>query len=410
MKAEVLCVGTELILGDTINTNAAYICRKLAKLGINCFFHTAVGDNPQRIAHSIDLAIKRADLLIVTGGLGPTDDDITMQAIAEFFKAELVFNEQAYEKIKNFFASRNREVPQKARKQAFFPEGSEVITNPTGTAPGIAWDVQGKHIIVLPGVPDELYIMWETFVENYLGKFSEYFIEKKFLKFFGIPEGSLGEKIKDLMACENPTVAPLVSEGQTNIRIAAKAKTKHEAGILIDKMQNEILSRAGEYLWGYDEDTLEKVVGSLLVSKGLTVSAAESCTGGLISSRLTDTPGSSGYIKMNIVAYSNEAKINTLGINAGLIKTYGAVSKQVAAQMAQNVRELAGTDIGLGITGIAGPTGATPQKPVGLVYIGLSDRSRTEVHKVNINPGFGRKTVKHRASSYALNYLRLFIK
>lgn len=409
MKAEIFCIGTELILGDTVNTNAAYISRKLAELGISCSFHCAAGDNPQRIKQSLEIILKRSDLLIITGGLGPTDDDITMQAIAEFFNTELVFSAQAYEKIKEFFTARNCEVPQKAKKQAFFPQDAEIITNPIGTAPGIAWNIRGKHILALPGVPHELYRMWETFVANYLGQFSEYVIEKKFLKFIGIPEGSLGEKIQDLMTSENPTVAPYLSQGYTKVRIAARAKTKQEAKDLIDQMESQVLSSVGQYLWGYDDDTLEKVVGEVLSGKNLTVSVAESCTGGLISSRLTDISGSSNYIKMNLVVYSNEAKIDTLGVNPELIKTYGAVNEQVAAQMAQNIRKLAGTDIGLGVTGIAGPTGATPQKPVGLVYIGLADGDKTEVHKVNINPSFERKIVKHTASSYALNYLRLFI-
>ncbi len=409
MKAEILCIGTELLLGDTVNTNATYISQKLAKLGLDCFYHSVAGDNSQKIKSAIDVAVKRAELIIITGGLGPTDDDITMQSVAEYFNKELVFNEESYQKIEEFFSSRNREIPQKAKKQAYFPENAKVIANPAGTAPGIFWEIENRHIIVLPGVPGELHKMWEDSVQNYLEKFSKYVLVKRFMKFFGIPEGTLGQEIKDLMESDNPTVAPLISEGQPDIRIVAKAKTKQEAENLIKNMEKQILDRLGEFFWGYDEDTLEKAVGEILIRKNLTVAVAESCTGGLISSKLTDVPGSSSYTKLNFITYSNEAKIKTLKVSPDLIKGYGAVSEPVAREMAEKARKISKTDIGLGITGIAGPAGGTSEKPVGLVYIGISADNREEVHKININPAFTRKVIKCRASRYALNLLRLFI-
>ncbi len=409
MRAEILCVGTELLLGDTVNTNAAYISKKLSGLGIDCFQHSVVGDNDLRIKQSMKIALERTDILIITGGLGPTDDDITMQSVADFFDKKLVVHEESFKKIEKFFSSKNLKIPEKAKKQAAFPDGAKVIDNPLGTAPGIIWEIKDKIIIVLPGVPEELYAIWEDSMEKYLGKYSEHVIEKRFLKFFSIPEGALGEKIKDLMALGNPTVATLVSDGYTNVRLAAKAKTKEEASALILDVEKEILNRIGDYFWGYDNDTLEKIVGKILLEKNLTVSTAESCTGGLVSSMLTDIPGSSAYIKLNSVTYSNESKIKQLGVNSDLIQKYGAVSEQVAGEMADGIRKVAGTDIGVGITGIAGPTGGTAEKPVGLVYIAISDKNKTESYKVNINPNFSRIIIKQRAAQYAINFLRLFI-
>jgi len=410
MRAEVLCIGTELLLGDTVNTNAAYISSRLSELGIDCFYHSVAGDNPERIQSAIGTALNRVDLLIITGGLGPTDDDITMQAVADYFNTKLVFHAEPYKLIEKFFRSRNREVPEKAKKQAYLPEGAEVVFNPVGTAPGGIWNIQDKTVVVLPGVPEELYAMWEGTIEKYLSQYSEFTITKRFLKFFDIPEGSLGEEIKDLMESPNPTVAPLVAEGQPNIRIAAKAKSAAEAEAMINIIENKILDRIGKFYWGRDGDTIEEVVGNMLSAKNMTLSVAESCTGGLISSMLTDVSGCSSYIKLNLITYSNETKINTLGVNAALIEKYGAVSEPVAKEMAEGIRKLVGTGYGLGITGIAGPTGGTYEKPVGLVYIGISDGNRTKVHKVNINSAFPRKLIKQRSSMYALQFLRQFIK
>ncbi len=409
MNAEILCVGTELLLGDTVNTNAAYISRKLSELGINCFYHSAVGDNTERIKKTLQIALERADVVIITGGLGPTDDDITIAAIADYLGKKLVFHEESYIKIQEFFQKRGFEISEKNKKQAFFPENSEIIPNPLGTAPGMICEIDDKIIITLPGVPHEMYKMWENTVSKYLEKYSGYVIVKRFLKFFGIPEGTLGERLKDLMQSENPTVAPLVSLGQANIRIAAKAKSKEESEKLISDMEQEILSRVGQYFWGYDEDTLEQVVGKSLLDKQLTLAIAESCTGGLISSKLTDVSGSSAYIKLNFTTYSNESKTKLLNVKQDLIEKHGVVSEPVAKTMAEGVIKAVGTDIGIGVTGIAGPTGGTLKKPVGLVYIGISDGKNTEINKININSKLPRIEIKQRATQQTLNLLRLFI-
>jgi len=415
MISEIICVGTELLLGETANTNASYISQKLANIGIDCYYQTTVGDNFDRIKNVLDIALKRADIIIFTGGLGPTDDDITVQAIANYFHEELIVDTDTLDKLGLFFKNLNRHMPESNKKQALIPHGSVVISNPQGTAPGIIWEIPNynnskKIIITFPGVTGELYAMWEETAEKYLKQYSEGVLLSRHLKFFGISEAALGEKVRDLLNSKNPTIAPLADKGEARLRIAAKAKNKKAANKIIDKMENEILSRLGEYFYGYGEQTLEEVVAEILLEKQLTVSIAESCTGGLLSSRLTDISGSSNYVKLNFVTYSNESKIEALGINRNIIENYGAVSDKTAISMAMGVRFLSKCDIGIGITGIAGPTGATETKPVGLVYIGLCDKFVYEVHEVRINSNLKRKDIKYLATQHALNYLRLFLK
>lgn len=415
MNAEILCIGSELLLGEIVNTNASFISKKLMELGINCFYQTAVGDNPERIHNVLEAALNRSDIILVTGGLGPTDDDITVKSIADYFNEELVLDKDSLNNIKNFFSAINKEMPPINEKQAYRPKGSVVIPNPIGTAPGFIREIDDKEsktkkvILTFPGVPKELYAMWEETAEKYLKKYSTGIILTRSIKYADIPEAVLAEKVKDLMKKQNPTVAPLAGTGEVRLRIAAKAKNITEANKLIDKTEKEILSRTKEYFYGYDNETLEQIVGELLIEKDLTVAIAESCTGGLVSSRLTDISGSSAYIKMNYVTYANEAKIKFLGINENIIKNYGVVSERTAINMAIGARSFSSCDIGIGITGIAGPTGGTEEKPVGLVYIGLCDKYRMEVHEVRIPGHLPRTAIKYRASQYALNYLRLFI-
>jgi len=414
--AEILSVGTELLLGEIVNTNAFYISGKLTNLGIDCYYQTTVGDNASRIKSALNAALDRADIIVITGGLGPTDDDITMQTLADFFNKKLILDQESLKNIKNFFQAINKEMPESNIKQAFRPEGAKIIPNPVGTAPGVIWEIpeygdnkSKKIILVFPGVPDELYTMWEQTAEKYLKQYTEKVLVIRSLKYFGVPEATLADLVKDLMGKSNPTVAPLVAKGEARLRIAARAKNYEEANALIDEVEKEILARTGEWFYGYDDETLEQVVGELLIEKDLTVAVAESCTGGLISSRLTDVSGSSRYTKLNFTTYSNESKIKTLGINDRLIENYGAVSDKTALSMAEGVRNISGTDIGIGVTGVAGPTGGTPAKPVGLVYIALCDKHKLEVHEVRIPSNLPRTEIKYRASQYALNFLRIFI-
>jgi len=411
--AEIICVGTELLLGETINTNAAFISGKLAEIGIDCYYQSTVGDNPTRIKSVFDTALKRADIIIFTGGLGATDDDITVQSIAEHLNEELVLDENSLNRIKDFFDKIQTPFTECNKKQALRPKRAVHINNPVGTAPGIIWEIpwyeRKKVILAFPGVPDELHLMWEESAKKYLSQFSHSVLVTRYLKFIGISEVNLGNKVKDLMTRQNPTVAPLVNRWEPTIRIAAKSSKVEDANVLVDAVEKEIMIRVGEYFYGYGDETLEYIVGKLLIDRGLTVSLAESCTGGLISSRLTDISGSSNYIKLNFVTYSNESKIKNLGVHDKIIQNYGAVSKQTALSMAECTRALANTDIGVGVTGIAGPTGGTPEKPVGLVYIGICDKHFLEAHEIRIPSTLAREEIKYLASQHALNYLRLFI-
>lgn len=409
MIAEILCIGSELLLGEIINTNAAYISGRLLSQGIDAYYQTSVGDNKRRIKDALDIAFKRSDMVIITGGLGPTDDDITSEAIAEYFNKELIIDKESVYRIENYFRRLKRVMPESNIKQAKLPQGARAMLNPVGTAPGFILELENKSIMAFPGVPEELYAMWDENAENYLKKFSHGSLVIRNLRYFGIAEALLAEKVKDLMEKPNPTVAPLVSKGEVRLRLAAKADTTVKANHALDELEKEILERTSDYFFGYGNETLEEIVGERLLEKNLTLSVAESCTGGLVSSRLTDVSGSSNYIRLNFVTYSNESKIKILGINPEIINNFGAVSSKVAVSMAEGARALTGSDIGLGITGLAGPTGGSEEKPVGLVYIGLCDRHNVEVYEVRIPSGYSRKDIKYRASQYALNYLRLFI-
>jgi nicotinamide-nucleotide amidase len=418
LNAEILCIGTELLLGETINTNASYIAKNLAKIGIDCFYVTTVGDNKSRVKSALDVAFKRADIVITTGGLGPTEDDLTVETCAEFFGQKLISDEQSVNDIKKYFEQLQKTMPVTNLKQAKRPEGSCHIRNTAGTAPGLLWEIKqadysfldrDKIILCFPGVPSELYFMWENFVEGYLRKFSDLVLITEHLKFESISEALLAEKVKDFLDQQNPTVAPLVNSGEATLRIASKADNYETAQKLLDKTKNNILSLVGQYYYASDNENIENVVGNLLAQKGLTLSVAESCTGGLVSSRLTDVAGSSTYTRLNIVTYSNNAKINILGVNQETLNKFGAVSEETAKEMAEGMRKYAKTDIAISVTGVAGPTGGTPEKPIGLVFVGIADDKKTEVYKIMHHEGFSRKDIKFLSSQKTLQLLRKFV-
>ncbi len=410
MIAEIICVGDELVLGEVLNTNAQFLAKELLSLGINSQKHTIVKDKINDIKYAINKASKTSNIIILTGGLGPTDDDITMQAVASAFDVDLTINNDALNNIEKFFQARNIQMPISNKKQALIPQGATILKNPVGTAPGIIWKFkQNKFILAFPGVPYEMTEMWIQSAKDYLKNISSKNIKIKNLKHFGIPEAKIGEKIKDLMEEDNPQVAPYVDNGTIRIRINAQDESKEKAESLLKNTEKEILKRTGRYFYGYDNDTLESVISVLLKKNNLTVSIAESCTGGLISSKLTDVSGSSKYIKLNLVTYSNEAKINMINVSEQTLIAHGAVSQDTAKEMAKGIQKLSGCDIGLGITGIAGPTGGTPEKPVGLVYIGICDNKKLNVHKVQLNSKLPRFKIKTLACDYALNYLRIFL-
>jgi len=406
-SAEVLAIGTEMLLGELVDTNTAWISRRLAALGVGIYRHTTVGDNLERIAAALQEAASRADLVITTGGLGPTSDDLTNEALARATGRRMVEYAEAREHVERKFREFGRKPSPSNYKQALFPEGTTLIPNPLGTAMGALLESDGTLFATLPGVPQEMRGMFEETLVPLIRERSEGAIVSRTLWFVGLGESALAERVQDLLDAENPTVAPLAGQGKVRLRITARAATPEEAERQIEPVAREILSRLGRYYFGEDEETLESVVGRLLTEKGRTLALAESCTGGLLAKRLTDIPGSSRYFKEGLVTYSNEAKERLLGVPRELLVRYGAVSEEVARAMAEGVRRLADSDYGLSVTGIAGPEGGTPEKPVGLVWVGLADAGGTRAEKLNLTAwSRSREAIRERSASGAFDLLR----
>ena len=406
MNAEIISVGTELLLGHTVNTDTTIVARELSKLGINMLYSGTVGDNPGRLKEVLDLALSRSDLVITTGGLGPTGDDLTKETIAQAVGKKLVMHEESMKRLEEYFVG--REFGESQKKQALLPEGCRVFRNDEGTAPGCAVETEdGKILIMLPGPPYELKPMLCNYAVPYLAERENAVIFSMNIRVFGMGEGAAAERIDDLTEGENPTVATYAGSGEMFVRVTAKAGTTEEAEKMCRPLVEEIQRRLGDVVYGIDVDSLEEVVVRGLTQRGMTVSTAESCTGGLLSKRITDIPGSSGVFEMGAVTYSNRIKELLLEVPEELLKNYGAVSEQVAKAMAEGVRKKSGSDLGEGITGIAGPDGGTPEKPVGLVYIALSDGNQTQVRKMT---GGGkirsREYLRNSAASNALDMIR----
>ena len=413
MNAEIICIGTELLLGRIVNTNASFIARKLAEIGIDHYFQATVGDNPQRLTATLRNAIGRCDITITTGGLGPTVDDITTRILAEITNRRLVVERSVLKDIRDYFHRQNRKIPKGSLRQTLIPEGSKAVKNPFGTAPGLIIEGGEKIIIALPGPPREMQPMLENYVIPYLrdrvkGQGLMAIIKSRSIKLFGLPEPKVNEKVKDLLMLSGPVRVGIYTKArEVELTIMTKQENERSADKEIAKIERIIRNRLKEYIYGVDNDTLESVVGSLLLKKGRSIAVAESCTGGLLSNLLTNVPGSSGYFKEGIIAYSNEAKIKYADVPAGDIKEYGAVSPQVAKAMAGGIRKRSNAGIGIGVTGIAGPAGATKTKPVGLVYIALSTKRGTICRRLNV-PGT-RTEIKTAAAKAALNLVRNFV-
>jgi nicotinamide-nucleotide amidase len=403
-------VGTELLLGEVVDTNSTYIAQRLAELGIDLYYVTWVGDNRKRIASLVQQAYQRADLVITGGGLGPTTDDVTKEAVADAFGLEMELCPEALAAIKRRFDLLQINMSDNNRRQAYLPVGAKALPNPKGTAPGVLLEpTEGKAVIMLPGVPVELKALMNEsvlpYIKERLGQNGAGIIYSRVLRFYGLGESNLEDMIQDMIAAQvNPTIAPYAGSGEVRLRITAKAADESEAMTLIEPVERQLLDRLGLYFYGYGDEGMETVVARLLLSQGKTVALAESCTGGLISHKLTNVPGSSGYYMQGAVTYSNQAKESILGVDPGLLKRYGAVSGEVAEAMAAGVREWAGTDIGLSVTGIAGPGGGTESKPVGLVFFGLSHVGGTEVYRRQF--AGDRLQVKERTALAALDLLR----
>jgi len=410
MSAEVICIGTELLLGDILNTNCQYLAKELADLGIPHYYQTVVGDNMERVHRVIATAIERSSILIFTGGLGPTPDDLTTEAIASFFKAPLEEDPAIIQDIETKFASVGRVMSPSNRKQALVPQGAQTLPNPTGTAPGIIWQPQANlTIMTFPGVPSEMHRMWrDTAVPVLKGQgWGKETIYSEMMRFRGIGESALAEKVAHLFDSANPTVAPYAGKGEVRLRVAAKASSQTEAATIIEPVAKEIKQIAGLNYFGSDEDTLAAVVGKLLTAANQTLSVAESCTGGGLGAMLTETPGSSHYFLGGVIAYANRIKQALLNVKEKDLIEYGAVSNTVAEQMALGVKQSLQTDWGIGITGIAGPGGDTTDKPVGLVYIGVATPDgKTFSHEYRFGDTRGRELVRYLSACSALDLLR----
>ncbi|MEA5603574.1 competence/damage-inducible protein A [Nostoc sp. UHCC 0252] len=410
MSAEIICVGTELLLGDILNGNAQFLAQQLAQLGIPHYYQTVVGDNPERLKQVIEIAISRAQILIFTGGLGPTPDDLTCETIADFFKTPLVENPEIIEDITQKFAQRGRVMSPSNRKQALIPQGAEILPNPTGTAPGIIWQPRPEiTIFTFPGVPSEMYPMWEETAVPFLKSqgWGKEIIYSRSLKFWGIGESALAEKVSSYLKLPNPTVAPYAGKGEVRLRVSAKATSEAAAADLIAPIEKQLKEIAGLDFYGVNNDTLASVVGELLRASKETLSVAESCTGGGLGQMLTEISGSSDYFWGGVISYDNSVKVRLLGVNQEDLDKFGAVSATVAEQMAIGVKTRLATTWGLSITGIAGPTGGTDTKPVGLVYVGLAG-PKDEVASFEYQFGTvrGRALIRHVSANAALDNLR----
>ncbi len=409
MRAEILSIGTELLLGQIIDTNAAWLAERLAELGIGVYNRQTVGDNDERLADAIRLAKSRADLIICTGGLGPTGDDITSANIARVFDAPLVLNQEAKDTLIALFARRSYPLTEKQFKQAMLPTDSLTINNPTGTAPGFILDKDGVIIMAFPGPPLELYPMWRETAEPYLRAREENVIHSITLRFCGIGESSLESQLQDLMDNQsNPTIAPYAKTGECHIRLTAYAPSVEEAKKMIAPMQAEVMARVGKFMYGVNDETLEVATGKILRQRGLTLAVAESCTGGALGSRITSVAGASEYFLGGVIAYENRIKDELLGVPGKLLTEYGAVSEECAKEMADGIRRVTTADIGISITGIAGPGGGTPEKPVGLVYIGISAPHFNTIAVRGIL-GSDREMIRIRATTQALLILRDYL-
>lgn len=403
-SAEILCVGTELLLGDIINTNASYISRRLAALGIPVYRQAVVGDNPERMRQAIAESFSRSDCLILTGGLGPTCDDITKEMVAEYLGLELELNEEALERMKSYFSSTCRTMTKNNEKQAMAPKGARVLQNDWGTAPGFVIERDDKTAILLPGPPIELEPMWRDRVEPYLFERSDSVIVSKNIYILGMGESAVEEKLHDMMMeLTNPTVAPYAGNGECRVRVSARAKDAETASRMCDDLIAEIRrTEVGEFIYGIDVDSMENALVLSLRERGLTLACAESCTGGLIAKRITDISGCSDIFLGGCVTYANEAKEKLLGVKHETLEQYGAVSEQTAREMARGVRLALGADVGIATTGIAGPGGGTPEKPVGTVYIAVSTAEGEKVKLLNLSPKRSREFIRICAATNAM--------
>lgn len=406
MTAEIICVGTELLLGNIVNTNAAFLSEKLAYLGINCYFQTVVGDNRDRLLSVINTALSRADILIFSGGLGPTEDDLTKETVAEALGKKLIRDKWAEQEIADYFALRGRIPTDNNWKQADVIEGCEILYNKNGTAPGIFVSEGEKTVILLPGPPLELKSMFTDSVMPKLQQKCGQVFYSETVKIVGPGESSVETQILDMLDTQdNPTIAPYAKTGEVHLRVTARAKDEKEAREKTAPVVEELYRRFGNAVYTTDADeTLEMALTKLLMKKKYTMTTAESCTGGMIAARMVNVPGVSAVLKSGFITYANEAKEELLGVSHDTLEKYGAVSRETAEEMAEGAAKAAHTDAAVAVTGIAGPDGGTKEKPVGLVYIGVNVRGNVEVREYHFSGS--RQKIRESVTAAALTFLR----
>ena len=407
---EILSVGTELLLGNIANTDAQMLSQGLSELGLNVYYHTVVGDNPQRAREAVAIAKGRADIIITTGGLGPTCDDLTKNVLADAFGKKLVYDEDSAQRIKSYFTRVGRPMTENNLQQAMLPEGCTVLPNDWGTAPGCVFQADGVHVIMLPGPPSECRPMFRYRAVPYLQSLSEGVIASHTLKLFGIGESSMEAQLRDRMnAMSNPTLAPYAKEGECELRVTAKAPTDQQAQALLKPTVEELKALFGSKVYGVDVSSLEEVVEDLLKQKGLTVGVAESCTGGLMAKRLTDLPGASQVFRGGIVSYTNAVKAGVLGVPQALLDQFGAVSPQVAQAMAEGARRALGCDLALSSTGVAGPDKDDWGNEVGTMFVAIATPEGSYVRALNLGNRPVRARLRTQTAHHAFDLARRYL-
>ena len=408
MIAELIAVGTELLLGDVANTDAQMVSRGLSALGITVHRHTVVGDNPQRLTDALETARRRADIIITTGGLGPTYDDLTKQTICKAFGRELELHQDILEEIQTWFQTKmGKKMPENNVQQAMLPVGCTVFTNPVGTAPGCAFEEGGVPVLMLPGPPFECQYMFENRAVSYLEKLTDGVIVSHEIRIFGMGESSVEEALHEPMTTlTNPTLAPYAKTNECMVRATARAESREKAEELLQPLVAQVQEILGDVVYGVDVESLEEVVSALLLERGLTLSAAESCTGGLIAKRMTDLPGASRVFRGGVVSYTNGVKAGVLGVPETLLEEYGAVSEPVARAMAEGCRRICGSDLAVSVTGVAGPDTDERGNEVGTVYIALASGEGAVCQRLSCGKGRGRDRVRTAAAHHAFDLIR----
>lgn len=409
MNAELISVGTELLLGEILNTDVKFLSEQLCILGINVYYQTVVGDNKKRLEEVLETALSRSDLIIASGGLGPTPDDLTKEVIAETVGENLVLDKQSLEMIEQYFRKTNREMPKSNIKQAMLPEHCIILPNDNGTAPGCIIEKNGKIIVMLPGPPNEIVPMFKSYVMPYLTEKSGKTLYSHTFKIFGMGESKVAEIMKDMMEKgTNPTLAPYAETAGVRLRLAAMAENKEEGEEIISSARKDIINKLGKYIYAEEDKTLPETTVEMMIEKKLTVSAAESCTGGMFAKMIVDIPGCSEILGESFVTYSNAAKMKYLGVKEETLQKFGAVSEETAREMSEGVCRNTSSDIGIGITGIAGPGGGTKEKPVGLVYVSVTYDNVTEIRRLTL--GGNREKVRYTACLNAFDMILRRIK